>query len=97
MATLSGIITPTNVLTASNTVTLTNKTVSVDDNTVSGVAASSFVLSNGSGNIDGSAAQKVIPAGVVVGTTASALEWFSEALFFSPISMVMISFIVCLF
>jgi hypothetical protein len=49
--------------------TLTNKTLSADSNTLSGIAASSFVLSNGSGNIDGSAAQKVIPAGVVVGTT----------------------------
>jgi hypothetical protein len=36
---------------------------------LSGIAASSFVLSNGSGNIDGSAAQKAIPSGVVVGTT----------------------------
>jgi hypothetical protein len=32
-------------------------------------SASSFVLSNASGNIDGAAAQKVIPAGAVVGTT----------------------------
>jgi len=51
------------------TATLTNKTISVDNNTISGIASSSFVLSNGSGNIDGSAAQKVIPSGVVVGTT----------------------------
>lgn len=49
--------------------TLTNKTISVDDNTVSGIAASSFVVSNASGNIDGGAAQKVIPTGTVVGTT----------------------------
>lgn len=56
-------------VTATNTVTLTNKTISVDDNTVSGIAASSFVLSNGSGNIDGAAAAKAIPTGVVVGTT----------------------------
>jgi hypothetical protein len=52
-----------------STQTLTNKTISADDNTLSGIAASSFVLSNASGNIDGAAAQKVIPAGVVVGTT----------------------------
>lgn len=51
--------------------TLTNKTISVDNNTVSGIAASSFVLSNASGNIDGAALQKAIPAGVVVGTTDS--------------------------
>jgi hypothetical protein len=49
--------------------TLTNKTISVDDNAISGIAASSFVLSDASGNIDGDAAQKAIPSGVVVGTT----------------------------
>ena len=52
-----------------DTQTLTNKTISADSNTLSGIAASSFVLSNGSGNIDGAAAQKAIPSGVVVGTT----------------------------
>lgn len=53
----------------SATQTLTNKTISVDNNTISGIAATSFVLSNASGNINGSAAQKAIPTGVVVGTT----------------------------
>lgn len=52
-----------------DTQTLTNKTISADNNTLSGIAASSFVLSNASGNIDGAAAQKVIPSGAVVGTT----------------------------
>jgi hypothetical protein len=52
-----------------DTQTLTNKTISADDNTLSGIAASSFVLSNASGNIDGAASQKAIPSGVVVGTT----------------------------
>jgi hypothetical protein len=56
-------------VTTDGTETLTNKTISVDNNTVSGIAASSFVLSNGSGNIDGSAAQKAIPSGTVVGTS----------------------------
>lgn len=51
--------------------TLTNKTISVDNNTVSGIAASSFVLSNASGNVDGAAAQKAIPTGTVVGTSDS--------------------------
>lgn len=49
--------------------TLTNKTISADNNSISGIANSSFVLSNASGNIDGAAAQKAIPAGTVVGTT----------------------------
>jgi hypothetical protein len=64
----SGDITAGDV-TTSGTQTLTNKTISADDNTISGIAASSFVVSNGSGNIDGSASQKAIPSGVVVGTT----------------------------
>lgn len=59
------------VVTTDGTQTLTNKTISVDNNTVSGIAASSFVLSNASGNIDGSASQKAIPAGAVVGTSDS--------------------------
>lgn len=57
-----------NVLTDS-VQTLTNKTISVDDNTLSGLAAQSFVLTNGSGVIDGSALQKTIPVGNVVGTS----------------------------
>jgi hypothetical protein len=56
-------------VTGNGTATLTNKTISADSNTLSGIAASSFVLSNASGNIDGSAAAKAIPSGVVVGTT----------------------------
>ena len=51
------------------TVTLTNKTINADNNTIAGIAASSFVLSNESGNLDVAAAQKVIPSGDVVGTT----------------------------
>jgi hypothetical protein len=57
------------VVTPTATQTLTNKTISADNNTISGIAASSFVLSNSSGNIDGAVAQKAIPTGVVVGTT----------------------------
>jgi len=58
-------------VTEAGTQTLTNKTISADNNTLSGIAASSFVLSNASGNIDGAAAQKAIPTGVVVGDTDS--------------------------
>lgn len=46
-----------------------NKTISVDVNTINGMAASSFALTNDSGALDGSAAQKVVPTGAVVGTT----------------------------
>jgi hypothetical protein len=56
-------------LVADTSLAFTNKTISVDNNNVSGIAASSFVLSDASGNIDGSASQKAIPTGVVVGTT----------------------------
>ena len=58
-----------NVVVDTATQTLTNKTLNADDNTISGIATSSFVLSNASGIIDGSASRKTIPSGVVVGTT----------------------------
>lgn len=64
-ATIGGVA----VVTTTGTQTLTGKTISAGDNTLSGLAASSFVVTNASGNIDGAALQKVIPAGVVVGTT----------------------------
>jgi hypothetical protein len=41
MATLSGLITPTNILTASNTQTLTNKTIAFGSNTLTDVAGTS--------------------------------------------------------
>lgn len=57
------------LLTDSASQTMINKTISVDDNIVNGIAASSFVVTDGTGRINGIAAQKAIPAGVVVGTT----------------------------
>lgn len=43
MTTLSGIITPTNVVTASNTETLTNKTINGSNNTITNVSLTSGV------------------------------------------------------
>jgi len=51
------------------TQTVTNKTISADDNSISGLPNSSFVITNGSGVVDGAAAAKTIPAGDVIGTT----------------------------
>lgn len=66
---LAYLIDPSTFISTTGVQTLTNKTISADDNTLSGLAASSFVLSDSSGNIDGTAAQKVIPSGAVVGTS----------------------------
>lgn len=57
------------VVGTSDTQTLTNKTLSVDSNTIDGIAASSFVVTDSLGKVDGSAAQKAVPSGAVVGTT----------------------------
>lgn len=57
------------VVGTTDTQILTSKTISADDNTLSGLPATSFVVSDGSGNINGGAAQKAIPAGAVIGTT----------------------------
>jgi len=57
------------ILTNNSTATLINKSISTDSNSITGIAASSFVLSNSSGIVDGSVAAKAIPSGVVVGTT----------------------------
>jgi hypothetical protein len=51
------------------TQTITNKTISADDNSISGLPNSSFVVTNGSGVINGAAAAKTIPVGDVIGST----------------------------
>lgn len=56
-------------VTLTGTQTVTNKTISLDDNTVNGYAASSFVMQNSTGRVDGTLAQKAIPSGDVIGTT----------------------------
>jgi hypothetical protein len=65
-ANVHGVVTPVGT---TETQTLTNKTLSADSNTISGIAASSFVMSDALGNLDGAAAQKAIPSGAVVGTS----------------------------
>ncbi len=68
-ATLPALTTNDTFVFANQEQTLTTKTISVDSNNITGIAPSSFVLSNSGGYIDGVAAQKAIPSGVVVGTT----------------------------
>ena len=53
----------------SDTQTLTNKTISVTGNSISGLPATSFAYTSGSGTLDGTGSVKAIPDGVVVGTT----------------------------
>lgn len=52
-----------------DTQTLTGKTISATGNTISGLPATSFAYTNGSGVLDGTGSQKAIPAGDVVGTS----------------------------
>lgn len=51
------------------TQTLTNKTISLDNNVIDGYVASSFVVSNSAGKIDGSASQISIPSSALVGVS----------------------------
>jgi hypothetical protein len=59
MTTLSGIITPTNIVTATSTTTLTNKTISLSGNTITGTLP---VANGGTGLTSGS------PAGAIIYT-----------------------------
>lgn len=58
-----------NVVGTTDTQTLTNKTISADNNTINGFPASSFIVSDGTGKANGAAAVKAVPTGEVVGTT----------------------------
>lgn len=79
MATLSGIIAPTNVLTASNTATLTNKTINIANNTLTGVQPTLVSGTNiktingtsllGSGDITAGGMTLLATATVTAGTT----------------------------
>jgi hypothetical protein len=74
MATLSGIITPTNVLTESSTATLTNKTINGDNNTVTNIDLAGDVkgtlpIANG-----GTGAATLTANNVLLGNGTSALQ-----------------------
>lgn len=57
------------VVGTSDAQTLTNKTISADDNTINGLATTSFVYTDGAGALNGSGGTKAIPLGTVVGTS----------------------------
>jgi hypothetical protein len=59
MTTLSTIITPTNIVTATSTTTLTNKTISLSGNTITGTLP---VANGGTGSTSG------LPAGAIIYT-----------------------------
>jgi hypothetical protein len=62
MANLSGIITPSNVLTATNTQTVTNKTITFTDNTLTGVAGTTATQTLTNKTITGTKETKVAVA-----------------------------------
>ena len=87
MTTLSGIITPTNIVTATSTTTMTNKTISLSGNTITGtlpvanggtgattLTANNVVLGNGT-----SAVQFVAPSTSGNLLTSNGTSWASTA------------------
>jgi hypothetical protein len=74
MATLSGIITPTNVLTESSTATLTNKTINAANNTVTNVPLSTGVTGTLPVANGGTGAATLTANNVLLGNGTSALQ-----------------------
>jgi hypothetical protein len=74
MATLSGIITPSNVLTESSTATLTNKTINGDNNTVTNVPLSTGVTGTLPVANGGTGAATLTANNVLLGNGTSALQ-----------------------
>lgn len=72
MATLSGIITPSNILTAENTVTLTNKTINGSNNTITNVALTTGVTGTLPVANGGTGATSLTSNNVLLGNGASA-------------------------
>ena len=64
MTTLSGIITPTNILTATSTTTLTNKTISLSGNTITGT----LPVANGGTGVANNAASTLTISGAYAST-----------------------------
>ncbi len=74
MATLSGIITPSNVLTASSTATLTNKTINGSNNTVTNIPLSTGVTGTLPVANGGTGATTLTANNVILGNGTSAVQ-----------------------
>lgn len=74
MATLSGIITPNNVLTASSTATLTNKTINGSGNTITNVPLSTGVTGTLPVANGGTGAATLTANNVLLGNGTSAVQ-----------------------
>jgi len=74
MATISGINTPTNVLTASSTATLTNKTINASNNTVTNVSLSTGVTGTLPVANGGTGAATLTANNVLLGNGTSAVQ-----------------------
>jgi hypothetical protein len=72
MATLSGIITPTNIVTATSTNTLTNKTIAYANNTLTGVAGVTATQTLTNKTLENPTVQNYVESVVAIGTVTTA-------------------------
>ena len=86
MTTLSGIITPSNVLTASNTQTLTNKTINGSNNTITNVSIATAVsgLATGVATFLGTPSSANLAAAVTDETGSGALVFATSPTLVTP-------------